>query len=35
LYKLDDIMQGSMGQVIEPLMNEYQAEQLASLSEND
>lgn len=35
LYKLDDIMQGSMNQVIEPLMNEYQAEQLASLSEND
>jgi len=33
LYKLDDIMQGSLGLVIEPLMNEHQAEQLASLAE--
>ncbi|MDJ0881082.1 MAG: peptide chain release factor 1 [Gammaproteobacteria bacterium] len=32
LYKLDDIISGDMNQVIEPLMNEYQAEQLASLS---
>jgi len=34
LYKLDDIVSGDMSQVIEPLMNEYQAEQLASLSED-
>jgi len=33
LYKLDDFMQGSLNQVIEPLINEYQAEQLASLAE--
>jgi len=33
LYKLDDMMQGEMDQVIEPLINEYQADQLAALSE--
>jgi len=33
LYKLDEIMLGEMNQVIEPLMQEYQAEQLASLGE--
>lgn len=33
LYKLDEIMQGNIQHVIEPLMNEYQAEQLAALSE--
>ncbi|MDJ0832164.1 MAG: peptide chain release factor 1 [Gammaproteobacteria bacterium] len=33
LYKLDEIMQGNINQVLEPLMNEYQAEQLASLAE--
>ena len=33
LYKLDDMMQGDMDQVIEPLINEYQADQLAALSE--
>ena len=32
LYKLDEIIQGDLSQVIEPLINEYQAEQLASLS---
>ena len=32
LYKLDDVMQGELNQVIEPLINEYQAELLASLS---
>jgi len=35
LYKLDEIMQGNLGQVVEPLIHEYQAEQLASLSEGD
>jgi peptide chain release factor 1 len=33
LYKLDEFMQGELNQVIEPLINEYQAEQLAALSE--
>lgn len=33
LYKLDEMMQGEMDQVIEPLINEYQADQLAALSE--
>jgi len=32
LYKLDEIMAGSLDQVIDPLMQEYQAEQLAELS---
>ena len=32
LYKLDEVIQGDLNQVIEPLVNEYQAEQLASLS---
>jgi peptide chain release factor 1 len=32
LYKLDDIMQGQLNQVIDPLINEYQAELLASLA---
>ena len=35
LYKLDEIMQGGLGQVVDPLMHEYQAEQLASLSDDD
>ena len=35
LYKLEEVMQGNLGQVIDPLMHEYQAEQLASLSEED
>lgn len=33
VYKLDEFMQGELNQVIEPLVNEYQAEQLAALSE--
>jgi len=32
LYKLAEIMQGDLEQVIEPLINEYQADQLASLA---
>jgi peptide chain release factor 1 len=32
LYKLDEIIQGGLEQIIEPLINEYQAEQLATLS---
>ena len=31
LYKLDDILDGGLDQVIEPLSNEYQSEQLAAL----
>ncbi len=32
LYKLDEIMEGDLDMVIEPLMSEYQADQLAALS---
>jgi len=35
LYKLADIMSGDLDQVIEPLINEYQADQLASLGSTD
>jgi len=31
LYKLDEILEGGLEQVIEPLINEYQADQLAAL----
>ena len=33
LYKLDEFMHGSLDQVVDPLINEYQAEQLASLAD--
>jgi len=33
LYKLDEFMQGGLEHIISPLINEYQAEQLAALSE--
>jgi peptide chain release factor 1 len=33
LYKLDEITSGALEQIIAPLINEYQADQLASLSE--
>jgi peptide chain release factor 1 len=33
LYKLDEVMTGELDEVIEPLINEYQADQLAALSE--
>lgn len=33
LYKLDEIMQGNLDQVIAPLIREYQADLLASISE--
>ncbi len=32
LYKLDDIVAGSLDQVVEPLINEYQADQLNALA---
>ena len=31
LYKLNEILEGSLDQVIEPLLSEHQAEQLAAL----
>jgi len=33
LYKLDEIMQGAIEQVISPLIQEYQAEQLTALAD--
>ncbi|NND47436.1 MAG: peptide chain release factor 1 [Woeseiaceae bacterium] len=33
LYKLDEIIEGGLQQVIEPLINEYQADQLAALGD--
>jgi peptide chain release factor 1 len=33
LYKLDEILQGALNQVIDPLQQEYQAEQLAALGD--
>ncbi|MEZ0121084.1 MAG: peptide chain release factor 1 [Candidatus Reddybacter sp.] len=33
LYKIDEILQGDLGQVIQPLITEYQTEQLAALAE--
>ncbi|MFA7095012.1 MAG: peptide chain release factor 1 [Gammaproteobacteria bacterium] len=33
LYKLDDIMEGNLDQVIDPLIQEYQADQLAAMGE--
>ena len=35
LYKLDEVIQGNLGQIIDPLVQEYQAEQLASLADED
>ena len=32
LYRLEDVMQGNLDEVIVPLMNEFQAEELASLT---
>ena len=32
LYKLNEIMEGALDEVIQPLVNEYQADQLAALS---
>lgn len=34
LYKLDDIMNGGLAQVIDPLTHEYQADQLAAMSDD-
>lgn len=32
LYKLEEVMEGALSEVIQPLVNEYQADQLAALS---
>ena len=32
LYKLSEVMEGALGQVVDPLVNEYQAEQLGALA---
>ena len=34
LYKLDEILEGGLDQVIDPLTNEYQADQLAALGDS-
>ncbi len=34
LYKLDEILEGGLAQVVEPLINEYQADQLAALGDS-
>ena len=33
LYKLAEVMQGDLDQVLQPLLREHQAEQLLSISE--
>ena len=35
LYKLDEVMQGALDQVIDPLIQEHQADQLTQLSSDD
>jgi len=35
LYKLDEIMQGDLKQVVEPLIREHQAEQLTAMAESE
>ncbi|MEM7872738.1 peptide chain release factor 1 [Morganella morganii] len=35
LYRLDEVMEGKLDALIQPLVNEYQADQLAALSEQD
>jgi peptide chain release factor 1 len=34
LYKLDEVLEGGLDQVIDPLVNEYQADQLAALGDS-
>ena len=33
LYKLNEVMEGSLADVVQPLVNEFQAEQLATLAD--
>jgi peptide chain release factor 1 len=32
LYKLDEVLEGGLDQVVQPLVNEYQADQLAAIA---
>lgn len=34
LYKLQEVMEGALGQIVDPLVNEYQAEQLGALADD-
>lgn len=35
LYRLDEVMEGKLDSLIQPIINEYQADQLSALSEQD
>ncbi|TDB54308.1 peptide chain release factor 1 [Photorhabdus khanii] len=35
LYRLDEVMEGKLDMLIQPIVNEYQADQLSALSEQD
>lgn len=35
LYRLNDVMEGDLDALLDPIMQEYQADQLAALAEND
>jgi peptide chain release factor 1 len=35
LYRLDEVMEGKLDALIEPIVQEFQADQLAALSEQD
>ena len=35
LYRLDEVMNGKMDELIQPIITEYQADQLAALSEQN
>ena len=34
LYKLDEVIEGDLDEVVQPLVQEYQADQLAALARN-
>ncbi|MCL6408282.1 peptide chain release factor 1, partial [Dickeya dadantii] len=35
LYRLDEVMEGKLDTLIQPVVQEYQADQLAALSEQE
>ena len=35
IYRLDEVMEGKLDALIQPIVQEYQADQLAALSEQD
>ena len=35
VYRLNEVMEGDLNALIEPILQEYQADQLAALAEND